>query len=153
MAEGREAPRSRKSQPLYALLGVAIGLAAAAGALRASSRTKAPPPPAPSVKLAGGVLREDAGSLEEILVHYVPRLEPLVADAYADFLGTLDPGTRLVVVLPKAEADGGESPQEQLAGMLARIDPSGGLGARMRAVEVDGPISVWSKDRALVLGP
>jgi hypothetical protein len=152
MADSR-AQRSKKSQVLYALAGVVVGLVAAVGVLRIASRSKAPPPPTPSVKLAGGVLREDAGSLEEILVHYVPRLEPLVQDAYADFLGTIDPATRLVVVLPKAESDGGDAPQERLGAMLARIDPSGGLAARMRAVEVDGPISVWSKDRALVLGP
>ena len=155
MAEAtqRRAPRSRKSQALYALLGVAIGLAAAAGALRAGSRARPAPPPTPTVKLAGGVLREDAGSLEEILVHYVPRLESLVGDAYADFLGTIDGSTRLVVVVPKADADGGTSAQSSLGELLARIDPSGGLAARTRVVDVDGPISVWSKDRALVLGP
>jgi hypothetical protein len=145
--------RSKRSRILYAVGGVAVGLLAAVGVLRVASRSKAPPPPTPSVKLAGGILREDAGSLEEILVHYVPRLEPLVQDAYADFLGTIDPATRLVVVLPRPEADDGETPQERLGEMLARIDPTGGLGARARAVEVDGPISVWSKDRALVLGP
>src|SRR5579863_2057462 len=110
MADSR-ATRSKTSQVLYALAGVAVGLVAAAGGLRVASRSKAPPPPAPAVKLAGGVLREDAGSLEEILVHYVPRLESLVQDAYADFLGTIDPATRLVVVLPKGESDGGESPR------------------------------------------
>jgi hypothetical protein len=124
----------------------------AAGVLRLASRSKAPPLPAPSVKLAGGVLREDSGSLDEVLVHYVPRLEPLVAEAYADFLGTLDPATRVVVVVPEPEA-AGAPPREGLARMLARIDPSGRLGARARVVEATGPISVWSKDRALVLAP
>jgi hypothetical protein len=147
------ATRSKRSQVLFALAGVAVGLLGAVGVLRFASRSKAPPPPTPSVKLAGGILREDAGSLEEILVHYVPRLEPLFQDAYADFLGTIDPATRVVVVLPRPDADGGETPQERLGEMLARIDPSGGLAARARAVEVDGPISIWSKDRALVLGP
>jgi hypothetical protein len=37
--------------------------------------------------------------------------------------------------------------------LLARIDPSGALAARTRVVEVQGPISVWSKDRALVMAP
>ena len=156
MAESA-ARRSRKSRGIYALAGVAVGLAAAVGVLRftspSPSRSRGPPPPAPSVKLAGGVLQEDAGSLEEILVHYVPRLEPVIRDAYADFLGTIDPSTRLVVVVPKLDVDGGELPQARLDAMLARIDPSGALGARTRVVEVDGPISVWSKDRALVLGP
>jgi hypothetical protein len=137
---------SRRRTALQALVGIALGLAVAVFVLLAQSRTKAPPPPQPSPKLAGTVLREDAGSMDEVLVHYVPKLEPLVADAYSDFLGTLDPATRVVVVVPKGEAG-------SLAPFLAGIDPTGSLGARARVVEVDGPISVWSKDRALVLGP
>jgi hypothetical protein len=151
MAEGK-----RRISVVQALVGVALGLAVALGVLRLASRSKGPPLPAPAVKLAGGVLREDSGSLDEILVHYVPRLEPLVADAYADFLGKLDPSTRVVVVVPEPEGDGGgggATPREQLGRLLARIDPSGALAARTRVVDVAGPISVWSKDRALVLAP
>jgi len=139
-------PGRRKINVVHALLGVALGLLVALGVLALASRSKAPPLPAPSVKLAGGVLREDSGSMDEILVHYVPRLEPLVADAYTDFLGTLDPSTHVVVVVPEAS-------REPLAQLLARIDPTGALAARTRVVDVAGPISVWSKDRALVLAP
>jgi hypothetical protein len=122
--------------------------------LTIASRTKAPPPPVPSTKLAGGVLREDSGALSEVLVHYVPPLEPLVADAYADFLGTLDPSTRIVAVVPRPDVDaGGEVPRDRLQQLLGRIDPSGALSRRTRVVEVQGPISVWSKDRALVMAP
>src|SRR6202051_2070492 len=81
----------RKINAVHALVGVALGLALALGVLRLASRSKGPPLPAPSVELAGGARREDSVSLDEIFVPYVPRLEPLVADAYADFLGTLDP--------------------------------------------------------------
>jgi hypothetical protein len=139
-------PGKRKISVVHALLGVALGLALALGVLSLASRSKGPPLPAPSVKLAGGVLREDSGSMDEILVHYVPRLEPLVVDAYTDFLGTLDPSTHVVVVVPEAS-------REPLAQLLARIDPTGALAARTRVVDVAGPISVWSKDRALVLAP
>lgn len=143
---------------LYAALGIGLGLVAALAVLLLVSHRRAPPPPAPAKKLAGGLLREDSGALDEILVHYVPRLEPLVADAYADFLGTLSPSTRVVVVVPKDASDAGtpatvSAAREGLARLLARIDPSGGLAARTRVVDVDGPISVWSKDRALVLAP
>jgi hypothetical protein len=141
-----------KRSALHALIGVAAGLAIAALVLRAASRTPSPPAPAPSEKLAGGLLAEDSGSLDEVLVHYVPRLEPLVADAYADFLGTLDASTRVVVVAPKADGDAG-GVQQRWAAMAARIDPTGALAGRARVVEVDGPISVWSKDRALVMAP
>lgn len=144
MADARSASRRRTA--LQALVGMALGLAVAAFVLRAQSRAKGPPPPEPSVKLAGTVLREDTGSIDEVLLHYVPRLEPLVDEAYRDFLGTLDPSTRVVLVVPKGS---GDSPK----GFLRRIDASGSLAGRARVVEVDGPISVWSKDRALVLGP
>ncbi len=155
-ANERYPARKRRLSGVHALVGVVLGLALAVGVLRLASRSKGPPLPTPSVKLAGGVLREDSGSLDEILVHYVPRLEPLVADAYADFLGTLDPSTHVVAVVPEPEGDGGSAgpaPREQLGRMLARIDPTGGLAARTRIVEATGPISVWSKDRALVLAP
>ena len=136
----------------YAAAGVALGFAVAFAVLVGASRAKGPPPPPVERKLAGSALREDTGSLDEALLHYVPRLEPLVADAYADFLATLDPATRLVAVVPRpGGADG--APREGLASLLARIDPSGALAARTRIVEVEGPISVWSKDRALVFAP
>jgi len=82
-ASERYPARRRRLSVVHALIGVVLGLALAVGVLRLASRSKGPPLPAPSVKLAGGVLREDSGSLDEILVHYVPRLEPLVADAHA----------------------------------------------------------------------
>src|SRR5579872_6641433 len=101
MADDR-AP-SRKSSIRFALLGIAIGLLSAIAILLAFSKKKAPPVATSPKKLAGSVLREDSGALDEILVHYVPRLEPLIADAYVDFLGTLSPATRLVVVVPKED--------------------------------------------------
>jgi hypothetical protein len=155
MAEGREPSRSGKAAgAVYAVLGIALGLAVALAVLLLASHRKIPPPPAPAKKLAGGVLREDSGSLDEILVHYVPSLEPLFADAYADFLSTLAPSTRVVAVIPKLVPGAPGIPaSDGLSRLLARVDPSGGLAGRTRVVEVDGPISVWSKDRALVFAP
>ncbi len=142
----------RASRVAYAALGIALGLMVATGVLWLRWRQAAPPLPAPEKKLAGGVLREDAGALGEILVHYVPALETLLADAYGDFLGTLPSSTRVVAVIPKPAA-GSEAARDGLSRMLARVDPSGALAGRTRVVEVEGPISVWSKDRALVLAP
>ncbi len=147
-----EAGGARRASAAHAALGVALGLIVALAVLLLVSHRKAPPPPTSAKKLAGGLLREDSGSLDEILVHYVPRLEPLVDDAYADFLGTLPASTRVVAVIPKDPADAGMA-RDGLARLLARIDPGGDLAARTRVIEVEGPISVWSKDRALVLAP
>jgi hypothetical protein len=145
---------SRPKKVFYALLGIAAGAALAIAILLVAGRHKSAPAPVPSRKLAGDVLREDAGSLDEVLLHYVPRLDSLVAPAYADFLGSLDGSTRIVFVVPRAGSDGaGPPPHERLRDFLSRIDPTGALGARTRVVDVDGPISVWSKDRALVLAP
>ena len=109
--------------------------------------------------LAGAVLVEDKGAFDEVLFQYVPKLEFVVAEAYQDFLGTLDPSTKLVAVIPSSSArDGGPhvdstDAANALKKLLARIDPSGALERRTRIVETGGPISVWSKDRALVMGP
>jgi hypothetical protein len=51
--------------------------------------------------------------------------------------------THIVGVVAHGEADAFHA-------FLARLDPGGALDARTRVVETDGPISVWSKDRALV---
>jgi hypothetical protein len=143
---------ARSKTPLYALIGIAFGLAIALVVLRVASKaTKTPPAPPPSEKLAGRVLQEDDGALDVVLVHYVPKLEPLVADAYKDFLGTLDPSTKVVAVVPKEDA--GKGAADAFRAFLAKVDSSGALAARTRFVEVGGPISVWSKDRALVLAP
>ena len=145
---------SRAGKILYPLLGIALGVAVAITFLVLTSRRKDPPPPAPAAKLAGGVIREDSGPLVEVLLHYVPKLEPFVADAYADFLGTLDPSTRIVFLVPKADGDGGAAvPRDALSRYLARVDLTRALEGRTHVVDVDGPISVWSKDRALVLAP
>ncbi|MGH7297298.1 MAG: hypothetical protein ACRELB_20340 [Polyangiaceae bacterium] len=155
MAEARPArdpAKQRTPRAVHALLGIGLGLAVSFGVVRLASRDRGPPAPAPSVKLAGGVLREDAGSMDEILVQYVPLFDPLVRDAYTDFLGTLDGSTRVVAVVPKPDGRG-EPAAEGFRRLLGAIDASGALLARTRVVEVEGPISVWSKDRALVLGP
>ncbi len=100
--------------------------------------------------LAGDVLVEDKGSLDEVLFQYVASQESVVAPTYTDFLRALDPATKLVALVPR-DADAGASDEAALRAFLAKVDPSGALASRTRVVETGGPITVWSKDRALVL--
>lgn len=115
----------------------------------------APRAPAASINktpagLAGEVLVEDEGPLSEVLFQYVASQEAVVAPTYTDFLRALDPAVHLVAVVPR-DPDAGTSDAAALRAFLARTDPSGALAARTRIVETGGPITVWSKDRALVL--
>jgi hypothetical protein len=138
--------RTARFPKTAALAGVGLGVVIAIVALRFAPRG----PGAPRASDAGAItspgsnLPEDEGPLGEVLFHYVPSQEAVVADAYRDFLSAIDPRTRLVAVVPT----GGSA---ALDAFLGRIDAS--LAPRTRVVEVEAPITVWSKDRALVLAP
>jgi hypothetical protein len=135
--------RSRRSALKLALLGSAVGVTGAFAILRFVPKP-APPSPDESKRLAGAVLVEDARALEMVLFQYTHTLEDVVLPTYTDFLRALDPSTRLVAVVPKGDAPA-------LTKMIGKIDLA--LIARTHVVETDGPITVWSKDRALVLEP
>ena len=140
----------RRGFPFAEIAGVLLGIVIVVLVLRYAPREKVAAPAKDPAPLAGAVLVEDRGTLDEVLFHYVPRLEPIFAAPYRDFLGTLDPSTRLVAVIQRDGPGGGP---DSLHRFLKKIDPSGAIDARTRIVEVPGPISAWSKDRALVLGP
>src|SRR5207244_505566 len=72
--------------------------------------------------------------------------EATVAPSYRDFLTTLPKETRIVFVIARGR-------RAALAAFLARIDPAGAIASRTRVVEIDVPLGIWSKDRALVLAP
>ncbi len=126
------------------VLGVSMGLVAAFAILASVGKRTVEPPegvlPAP-------LLAEIDGALREVVLHYVPRFEEKVEPTYADFLRAVDPRVRVVFVVPQ-----GLTSQERgkLDALLARIEPSGGLAKRSSVVESPGPITTWSKDRALV---
>lgn len=135
-----------------AVAGLVAGAALALGIVRATRGSAQVEPDAYVAAIGGAALAEDRGTLAEVVVHYVRAFEPLFGTAYRDFLGTLPPTTHLLVIAARAEAEAGP-PEREVDAFLGRIDPSGALGRRARVVEVDGPISIWSKDRALVLAP
>lgn len=82
------------------------------------------------------VIADDHGALHEVVMHYVPELEPIFDDTYRDFIASLSPDTRVDFVVRRGT-------RERLGTFL-------GHPAR-DVVEVDVPIGIWSKDRALVL--
>ncbi len=130
---------------LVPLAGITLGLALAFLVLRLIPRSSSPPPV--SQRIDGELLSEDQGALAEVLLHYVPELEAFVAETYRDFLHALPVDTTLVIVVPRVESPR-KSAVDAFRDFLAGIDRS--LVSRTRFVEVPGPISVWSKDRALV---
>jgi len=96
--------------------------------------------------LGAQVLVEDQGAFDELVFHFVPSMEPVVAAMYRDFLPALERSVRLVAVIPDEPGA-----RERLQAFLASLPSHAELPARVRVVETRGPISVWSKDRALVL--
>ncbi len=120
---------------------MALGLVLAIVALLSNAR-RDDRPPAPS-PIAGRLVSDDDGPLEELVMHYVPEAESEIGPAYRDFLRALPETTRVVFVVRR----GGRG---ALLSFLSRILVS---LARLRIVEIDGALGAWSKDRALVLSP
>jgi hypothetical protein len=127
-----------------AIVGGVIGVLAAVAVLAASSRWS---PQHDSFYLPAPLLSETEGPLAEVVVHWVPALDATVADAYADFFHALSPDVSVVMVVPEPMVD---EDRKRLERRLANIDPTGALRARTRIVHTPGPITTWSRDRALV---
>ncbi len=92
------------------------------------------------------VVSDVEGSLDEVLMHYVPEVERAIEPTYRDFLRSLDARTRVVLVIRRGD-------RAKLDAFLARIAAIRSTDARVRVVETDAAMGVWSKDRALVLEP
>jgi hypothetical protein len=89
---------------------------------------------------------DDVGALDEVLLHYVPELEPEFEETYATFLRSLPRTTRVLFVIRRGR-------RAAFDAFVARIDPreESALRMRTRVVEIDVALGIWSKDRALVL--
>ncbi len=135
----------RQLRSVWTLLGGIAGIVLAAGlVLFASSR---PAPHRSSTGIHGKLLSEATGEMREVVVHYVPGLLDLVEPSYWDFFRSIGPSVRVRVVLAREDS---REERDRFAALLQRIDPTGDLARRTTMVEVDGPITTWSKDRALV---
>lgn len=140
--------RSRSPSASASALGVVIGLLCAALVLvihRGHGDERASARPALLAR-SSGVVADDAGPLREIVMHYVPELERSFAATYRDFLGTLPHETHIVMVIRRGH-------RARLDAFLGGLEGGAALVSRMRVVEIDAPLGIWSKDRALVLTP
>ena len=132
----------RRASPVF--LGIAVGLVTAILILVVAGRRTVRPPEG---RLPAPLLPEANGALREVVLHYVPKFDALVDTPYTDFLRAVDPTVRVVFVIPLGLA---KPERDKLDQLVARIDPSGALAKRVSVVESPGPITTWSKDRALV---
>jgi hypothetical protein len=118
---------------LRVAVAVAIGLVCAGFVLARGARAKRPDA---TLRL----MSESEGALDEVVMHYVPELESAFAASYRDFLASLDRHVRVVFVVRRGD-------RSRLDAFLATTTTWRG---RPRVVEIDGPLGIWSKDRALV---
>ncbi len=130
-----------------AALGAALGLLLAVGVIAAAGRAASGEgaPPAP-----GALLPEADRPLAAVVMHWTPEMDAATADTYADFLRALPADVAVSLVLAR---DPDPAVRAKLEARLRAIDPSGALARRVQQVEVTGPITTWSKDRALVADP
>ena len=117
------------------ILGVIIGLVAG-GAILALTRgpNRGPLP-------SGPILSECDGHLGELVLHYEPAAKEIVAPVYRDFLGALGNDVRVHIVCPDRPA---------FEDFVATVGP---VKCRVSPILVGHPITTWSRDRWVALGP
>ena len=124
--------------------GLALGAAVAVLVLglvgRSSKTTLDTQVPAP-------LLPETIGALADVVMHYVPGVDRMLEEPYTDFLRAVGPDVSVAFVIPEGLS---KDDRALLDRRIEAIDPSGGLARRVRVVQSPGPITPWSKDRALV---
>jgi agmatine/peptidylarginine deiminase len=101
----------------------------------------------PQITERRAILPEADGALEHVLLHWTVSADQDLARPYSDFLRAIDETVRVTFVVPKELSQDEKKRFEQ---RLVAIDPTGNLLKRASRIEVSGPITAWSKDRALV---
>ncbi len=89
----------------------------------------------------GPVLSESSGHLCELVIHYEPSARAMVLPVYRQFLADLERDITVLVVCPDPRAF------EELRRAL------GTCRCRWQALPVNHPMTTWSRDRWLALGP
>ena len=90
---------------------------------------------------SGPILSECDGHLHELVLHYEPSAKEIVAPVYRDFLGGLDSDVRVHVVCPDRTA---------FEDFVATV---GSVRCRVSPIVTGHPITTWSRDRWVALGP
>ncbi|MBL8612589.1 MAG: hypothetical protein JNL38_34935 [Myxococcales bacterium] len=129
---------SALAAPVAILLGLALALGAAV--LLGARAPRALPAPLS----ARAATADDVGPLSEVMLHWLPEEEAAIEATYRGFLTTLPAEVRVTFVIPRGR-------EAALRAFVRRIAAGGELAASVSVVELDIPIGIWSRDRALVL--
>ncbi len=124
--------------PRWAAIAMGLLVGAAAALLTSNPRTPAPTKgPATSQAIS-----EIDGSLAQVWLQYSAEAEPVVGRAQLDFLAGLPPETTSLWTVARGEDS---------AKLSAFLKRAGAAAARATVVEVPGPLTPWTRDRALAL--
>jgi hypothetical protein len=127
--------------------GVGLGLVIVLAALRLAPRPDAKPSaesPEAGDRIAGTLLPDDRGAIREVALCYAASLEPRVGDTYRDFLLGLGPNVVIDAIVQRGDRAAWER-------FVQSVSPT--IAEHAKVIEVDGPLSVGSKDGALVMAP
>ena len=94
------------------------------------------------------LLPEADGAITEIVMHFTPSFRDVVWTTYTDFWSAIDGEVRLNLIVAD---DVSEAERARVLGDIGALNPK--LADHTRWVSVPGPITTWSKDRALVSEP
>jgi len=116
-------------------LGVVIGLIAAGAILSLTGNVRDP------AASSGPILSECDGHMRELVLHYEPSSREVVSTVYRDFLRVLQADVIVNILCPDSPAF------EEFTNSVGRVE------CRLNPVIVDHPITTWSRDRWVALGP
>lgn len=94
------------------------------------------------------LLPEAEGRIAEVIMHVAPSFRAVVWDTYRDFWAAIAGDVQLHLVADES-LDSAE--RRAFIGEIEKVNP--GLAARATWISARGPITTWSKDRALVSEP
>lgn len=135
--ESYHAPRRRRRcGQLHRTRYITLLTAALCVSVAAANPPATQPAPSP-----GTVLVDSAGTIEEIVLHYLPDFAVELAPLYTDLFEALPVEVRIQVICPNTDA-------------VAEFESEWGdaecrRGRHVQVIDVDRPITVWARDRRI----